>query len=67
MNTIDLSPNYAGELSAFGNGFGSIAGFLAPYAIGLLTPNVCSFLYVSGDFNSIVFLLVCRILCLNGE
>ncbi|XP_037805952.1 LOW QUALITY PROTEIN: putative inorganic phosphate cotransporter [Lucilia sericata] len=35
----DLSPNYAGTLMAITNGFGSFAGILAPYSVGLMTPN----------------------------
>lgn len=40
VNPLDLSPNYVGPLTALVNGAGSITGILAPYVIGLLTPNV---------------------------
>ena len=40
MNVIDLSPNYAAELFGLANAIGSIPGFLAPYILGVLTPNV---------------------------
>ncbi|XP_046434551.1 putative inorganic phosphate cotransporter isoform X2 [Neodiprion fabricii] len=39
VNAIDLSPNYSGTLMAIVNGIGAIAGILAPYAVGVLTPN----------------------------
>lgn len=39
VNAIDLSPNYSGTLMAIVNGFGALAGILAPYAVGVLTPN----------------------------
>ncbi|XP_065355487.1 putative inorganic phosphate cotransporter [Calliphora vicina] len=35
----DLSPNYAGTLMAITNGFGAFAGIIAPYSVGLMTPN----------------------------
>ena len=41
LTTIDLSPNNAGTLMALSNGLGSLTGFLAPYSVGLMTPNVC--------------------------
>lgn len=40
VNPLDLSPNYVGPLTALVNGMGSSTGILAPYVIGLLTPNV---------------------------
>lgn len=40
VNPLDLSPNYAGSLMAVTNGIGSMTGILAPYAVGVLTPNV---------------------------
>ncbi|XP_058797586.1 sialin-like [Phymastichus coffea] len=39
LNNIDLSPNYSGTLSAFGNGVAAIGGVLTPYIVGILTPN----------------------------
>lgn len=40
VNPLDLSPNYVGPLTALVNGAGSITGILAPWVIGLLTPQV---------------------------
>lgn len=40
VNPLDLSPNYAGTLMAIVNGIGAITGILAPYIVGVLTPNV---------------------------
>ncbi|XP_071443502.1 sialin-like isoform X2 [Hetaerina americana] len=37
VNTLDLSPNYAGTLMGITNGVGNVCGILAPYIIGLLT------------------------------
>ncbi|XP_046627975.1 putative inorganic phosphate cotransporter [Neodiprion virginianus] len=39
VNPLDLSPNYSGTLTAIVNGSGALAGILAPYAVGVLTPN----------------------------
>lgn len=40
VNSLDLSPNYAGSIMAVVNGTGSLSGMIAPYVLGLLTPNV---------------------------
>lgn len=40
VNPLDLSPNYAGSIMAVTNGVGAITGILAPYFVGVLTPNV---------------------------
>lgn len=40
INPMDLSSNYSGTLMSIVNGAGSIAGIIAPYSVGLLTPNV---------------------------
>lgn len=40
VNPLDLSPNYAGVLMAITNGIGAITGIIAPYLVGVLTPNV---------------------------
>lgn len=40
VNSLDLSPNYAGTIMAFVNGSGCISGMLTPFFTGLLTPNV---------------------------
>lgn len=40
VNPLDLSPNYAGSIMAITNGIGAITGILAPYVVGLMTPNV---------------------------
>lgn len=39
-NPMDLSPNFAGTITGFTNGIGSVTGILVPWIIGLLTPNV---------------------------
>uniref|UniRef100_A0A1B0CQC4 Permease of the major facilitator superfamily protein n=2 Tax=Lutzomyia longipalpis TaxID=7200 RepID=A0A1B0CQC4_LUTLO len=39
VNPLDLSPNYAGTLMAITNGIGAITGILAPYVVGVMTPN----------------------------
>lgn len=40
VNTIDLSPNYAGILMGFGGTLTSVTGIIVPYIIGIVTPNV---------------------------
>lgn len=40
VNTLDLSPNYAGVLMAVVNGLGAVSGVIAPYLIGALTEDV---------------------------
>lgn len=40
VNSLDLSPNYAGVLMAFVNGVGGLTGIAGPYVAGLLTPDV---------------------------
>lgn len=42
LNLFDLAPNYVGPLAGIVNSFATIAGMIAPYIVGLLTPNVCS-------------------------
>lgn len=37
---MDLSPNFAGPLAALTNGVASTTGFIVPFVIGQLTPNV---------------------------
>ncbi|XP_073974183.1 sialin-like isoform X2 [Rhodnius prolixus] len=39
VNTLDLSPNYAGTLMAFVNGVGAVSGIITPNLIGYLAPN----------------------------
>ncbi|XP_014232240.1 putative inorganic phosphate cotransporter [Trichogramma pretiosum] len=39
INVIDLSPNYSGFIMALANGLTGVTGMLAPYVVGLLTPN----------------------------
>ncbi|BES98261.1 sodium:phosphate symporter activity [Nesidiocoris tenuis] len=39
VNSLDLSPNFAGTIMALANGLGSISGMVAPTLIGYLTPN----------------------------
>lgn len=40
VNPLDLSPNYAGSIMAVTNGIGAITGVIAPYVVGVMTPNV---------------------------
>lgn len=42
INSLDLSPNYAGILIGIGGAVTSITGILVPYLIGVATPNVSS-------------------------
>ncbi|GBP33624.1 Putative inorganic phosphate cotransporter [Eumeta japonica] len=39
VNALDLSSNYAGTIMAIVNGIGAITGIIAPYLVGLLTPD----------------------------
>lgn len=39
-NSMDLCPNYSGVLMSVANGAASITGILAPYTVGVMTPNV---------------------------
>lgn len=40
INSLDLSPNYAGILMGIGGTVTSITGILVPYMVGVATPNV---------------------------
>lgn len=40
VNTIDLSPNYAGSIMALTNGLGALTGVAAPAFVGKMTPDV---------------------------
>ncbi|KAH8328115.1 hypothetical protein KR067_004136 [Drosophila pandora] len=39
LTPLDMSPNYAGTLMAMTNGIAAICGFVAPYVVGVMTPN----------------------------
>ncbi|ALC39779.1 CG9254 [Drosophila busckii] len=39
LTPLDLSPNYAGTLTAITNGIGSITGYLAPQAVGIIAKD----------------------------
>lgn len=39
VNSLDLSPNYAGSVIALTNGLGSLAGISAPIFLGIMTPD----------------------------
>lgn len=39
INALDLAPNYVGALEGIVFGIATMAGFLAPYAVGLIAPN----------------------------
>lgn len=46
LGPLDMSPNYAGTLMAITNGIGAITGVVAPYLVGVMTPNVsCGLIY----------------------
>ena len=47
VNALDLSPNYAGALMAIVNGIGAITGIVAPYLVGVLTPDVSDLLIIN--------------------
>ncbi|KAM7352154.1 uncharacterized protein ACRADG_004794 [Cochliomyia hominivorax] len=62
----DLSPNYSGILMAITNGIGAFTGILAPYSVGLMTPNTtiqewrlvfCVAAFIL--FSSAVFFCIC--------
>lgn len=40
VNSLDLSPNYAGSLMALTNGFGALTGVAVPTFVGFMTPDV---------------------------
>lgn len=40
VNSLDLSPNYAGSLMALSNGLGALTGVAAPTFVGIMTPDV---------------------------
>lgn len=42
INPMDLSPNYASAISSLTNASGSLTGVVAPYVVGIMTPNVSS-------------------------
>ncbi|XP_046751153.1 sialin-like [Diprion similis] len=39
VNTLDLSPNYSGSLTAITKFASALAGIAAPYVVGVITPN----------------------------
>lgn len=55
VNSLDLSPNYAGSIMALVNGLSSVSGMATPYLIGVLTPNVrTKFVILVRDFLFLV-------------
>lgn len=40
VNAVDIAPRYAGMIIAFSNSVASLGGFLAPFAIGIITEHV---------------------------
>lgn len=40
LSPMDMSPAFSGTIMAVTNGLGSISGFLAPVAVGWMTPDV---------------------------
>lgn len=43
LNLFDLAPNYVGALCGIGNTVTTTLGILAPYIVGILTPNVSNY------------------------
>lgn len=48
-NPIDLSPTYAGTIMSIGNAAGALCGIIAPFTVGLLTPNVSAGAWACGE------------------
>lgn len=46
VNALDLSGNYAGTIMAIVNGIGAITGIIAPFLVGLLTPDVSTITFI---------------------
>ena len=40
INSLDLSPNYAGSIMGLANGIGALTGVAAPTFVGFMTPDV---------------------------
>lgn len=41
INPLDLSPNYAGTLTAIVGTIGSLFGIIVPKIVDVMLPNVC--------------------------
>ncbi|XP_011506275.1 PREDICTED: putative inorganic phosphate cotransporter [Ceratosolen solmsi marchali] len=54
VNSLDLSPNYAGTIMALTNGIASFTGILTPYLVGVLTPN-----QTLGEWRLVFWLVFC--------
>lgn len=66
---MDLSPNYSGTIMSAGNAAGAVTGFLAPYTVGLLTPNVSRHLsdHLSEFLARFLLFLIRRRIYRSGE
>ena len=40
VNAVEIAPKYAGIIMAVSNAIASLCGFLAPFAVGLITESV---------------------------
>ena len=40
VNPMDIAPKYAGTILGIANGLAASTGFIAPYTVAALTPNV---------------------------
>lgn len=55
VNVLDICPNYTASLLGLVNGLGAIAGIIAIFSTGLLTPNVFALSILSYDSVATVF------------
>ncbi|XP_046394203.1 sialin-like isoform X2 [Ischnura elegans] len=62
VNSLDLSPNYAGTLMGITNGAGNVSGILSPYIIGLITTKHTPEEWKTVFFISIAILIVTNII-----
>lgn len=45
INSLDLSPQFAGVLMGIGSTVSSITGIMVPYMVGVATPNVSEYCF----------------------
>ncbi|XP_046434218.1 sialin-like [Neodiprion fabricii] len=70
VNGVDLSPNYSGTMMAMMTAVGAVDGMLAPYLIGILTPNQTLVEWRTVFWITFVVLLVANLVVLiwvDGE
>lgn len=61
VNSLDLSPNYAGSLMALVNGAGALTGVIAPVFVGVMTANVSfisTFLLPAKNYEHLIIFTV---------